>query len=159
MPSPSLKCRNSAISTTVATLESPTLLGDFRPYSLMEKLGGRNEWRRERNWDRTFSGYSIVGQRSWADWVRSHARPQPSPRVQRLRNGHSAPRRPLAAKIRAGCRATTSKLWPMPPSADRGPLPQLKGGDAEYPLQTQPRDRAGIRPGVQNHCRERALRP
>src|SRR5258708_32574966 len=76
------------------------------------------------------------------------------PRVQRLRNGHSAPGRPLAAKIRAGCKATTSKLWPLPPSADRGPLPQLKGGDAEYPLQTQPRDRAGIHARSLEHWRE-----
>jgi hypothetical protein len=60
----------------------PHFIGRFSAYSLMEKLGGRNEWRRERNWDRTFSRYSIVGPRSWADWVRSHARPQPSPRVQ-----------------------------------------------------------------------------
>ena len=54
------------------------------------------------------------------------------PRVQRPRNGHSARGRPSAAKIRAGCSVTTSKLWPLPPSADRRPLPQLKSGDADY---------------------------
>jgi hypothetical protein len=72
-------------------------------------------WRRARNWDRTFCGYSIVGPRSWADWVRSRARPQPSPRVQRLRNGHSAAGRPLAAKIQAGCRATACKAMATAP--------------------------------------------
>src|SRR5713101_8242058 len=79
MPSPSRKCRNSAISSTVATLEKPHFIGRFSAYSLMEKLGGRYEWRRERNWDRTFSRYSIVGPRRWADWVRSQGRTQPSP--------------------------------------------------------------------------------
>src|SRR3984893_9339904 len=64
------------------------------------------------------------------------------------------PEAALAAEIRAGCRATTSKLRPLPPSADRGPLPQLKGGDPEYPLQTQPRDRAGIHARGLEHWRE-----
>src|ERR1700724_83273 len=73
-------------------------IGRFSAYSLTEKSGGPNEWRRERNWDRTFSRYSIVGPRSWADWVRSHARPQPCPRVQRLRNGHSAPGAALSSQ-------------------------------------------------------------
>jgi hypothetical protein len=40
---------------------------------------------------------------------------RPSPRVQRLRNGHSAAGRPLAAKIRAGCRATTCKAMATAP--------------------------------------------
>src|SRR6202048_4429224 len=49
MPSPSLKRRNSAISSQVATLEKPHFIGRFSAYSLMEKLRGRYEWRRE--WD------------------------------------------------------------------------------------------------------------
>src|ERR1700732_3931565 len=49
MPSPSLKCRNSAISSTVASLEKPPFIGRFSACSLMEKSGGRHEWRRE--WD------------------------------------------------------------------------------------------------------------
>ena len=117
MPSPDQLCFKSAISGTAAILENPTFAQRFSAYSLTQKPERSGGWRRERNWDRTFSRYSIVGPRSWADWVRSQARPQPSPRVQRLRNGYSAPGRPLAAKIRAGCRAT--KLWPLPPSADR----------------------------------------
>jgi hypothetical protein len=60
MPSPSLKCRNSAISSTVATLEKPHFIGRFSAYSLMEKLRGRYEWRRERSWVRTFSAGTIV---------------------------------------------------------------------------------------------------
>ena len=87
---------------------------------------------RERNWDRTFSRYSIECPRIWADWVGPKGAPSPPRGCE------------TAILPREGCRATTSKLWPLPPSADRGPLPQLKGGDAEYPLQTQPRDRAGI---------------
>ena len=55
MPSPSLKCRHSAISSTVATLEKPPFIGRFSAVSLIEKSGRRYEWRRERNWDRTFS--------------------------------------------------------------------------------------------------------
>jgi len=55
MLSPSLKCCNSAISSTVAALEKPHFIGRFSACSLMEKSGGRYEWRRERNWDRTFS--------------------------------------------------------------------------------------------------------
>jgi hypothetical protein len=69
MPSPSLKCRNSAISSTVATLEKPHFIGRFSAYSLMEKLRGRYEWRRERNWGRTFSTYPIVPERAPADVV------------------------------------------------------------------------------------------
>ena len=49
MPSPSLKCRHSAISSTVATLEKPHFIGRFSAYSLMEKLRGRYEWRSERD--------------------------------------------------------------------------------------------------------------
>jgi hypothetical protein len=54
--------------------------------------------------------------RSWAGWARSQGRTQPSPRGCEkaiLARGGS-----WAAKIRAGCRATTSKLWLLPPSAD-----------------------------------------
>jgi hypothetical protein len=36
---------------------------------LMEKLRGRYEWRRERNWGRTFSTYPIVPERAPADVV------------------------------------------------------------------------------------------
>jgi hypothetical protein len=50
-----------------------------------------------------------------------------------LRNGHFAQRRPL--KIWASYSATTSTLWPLPPSADCPRLPELQAGDAEYPLQ------------------------
>jgi hypothetical protein len=44
-----------AISNTVTTLEKPPFIGRFSAFSLMEKSGCRYEWRRERNWDRTFS--------------------------------------------------------------------------------------------------------
>jgi hypothetical protein len=43
MPSPSLKCRHSAISSTVATLEKPPFIGRFSAFSLMEKSGCRYE--------------------------------------------------------------------------------------------------------------------
>jgi hypothetical protein len=33
----------------------PQFIGGFSAYTLVEKLGSRYEWRRERNWVRTFS--------------------------------------------------------------------------------------------------------
>jgi hypothetical protein len=59
-------------------------------------------------------------------WV-AGALPAPSLRIEGRETAILPRRRPLAAKIRAGC-ATTSKLWPLPRSADRRPLAQLKGG-------------------------------
>src|SRR5258705_6272624 len=48
---------------------------------------------------------------------------------------------------------------PLPPSADRRPLPQLKGGDAEYPLQPQRRDRNCIHARSLEHwCEPQVLR-
>jgi len=59
-------------------------------------------------------------------WV-AGALPAPSLRIEGRETAILPRRRPLAAKIRASC-ATTSKLWPLPRSADRRPLAQLKGG-------------------------------
>src|SRR6266849_800629 len=72
----------------------------------------------------------------------------------RLRNGHSAPGAALGSQNPGWLQGTTSKLWPLRPSADRRPLPQLKGGDAEYPLQPQRRDRACIHACRLEHRRE-----
>jgi hypothetical protein len=43
------------ISSTVVALEKPPLIGRFSACSSMEKLDDPCVWRRERNWDRTFS--------------------------------------------------------------------------------------------------------
>jgi len=80
MPSPDQLCQKWPISGTAMILENPTFARGFSACSLTQKPERSGGWRRERNWDRTFSRYSIVGPRSWADWVRSQARPQPSPR-------------------------------------------------------------------------------
>lgn len=53
-------------------------------------------------------------------WV-AGALPAPSLRIEGRETAILPRRQPLAAKIRAGC-ATTSKLWPLPRSADRRPL-------------------------------------
>jgi hypothetical protein len=58
--------------------------------------------------------------------VGSQGHSQPSLRIEGCETAILPWRRPLAAKIRAGCRATTSKQWPLPRSADRRPLAQLK---------------------------------
>src|SRR5258705_12357073 len=50
-----LKCRNSAISSTVAAIEMPQFTGDFRPIHRWRNWGAEYGWRRERNRDRTFS--------------------------------------------------------------------------------------------------------
>ena len=57
-------------------------------------------------------------------WV-AGALPAPSLRIEGRETAILPRRRPLAAKIRAGC-ATTSKLWPLPRSADRRPLASSK---------------------------------
>src|SRR6267143_7267163 len=49
MPSPCPKWRNSAISSTAASLEKPPFIGRFSAYSSTEKSGGPYDWRRE--WD------------------------------------------------------------------------------------------------------------
>jgi hypothetical protein len=77
------------------------------------------------------AGPIIVGPRSWADWVGSQGHSQPSLRIEGCETASLPWRGPLAAKIRAGCRAT-SKLWPLPRSADRRPLAQLKGGAGAF---------------------------
>jgi hypothetical protein len=71
MRSPSLKCRNSAISSTVATLEKPQFIGRFSAYELMEKLGSRYEWR----------------------WVQSAANPPPcfAPNIRVVFENNSEP--------------------------------------------------------------------
>jgi hypothetical protein len=59
------------------------------------------KWRRERNWDRTFSRYSIVRPRSWADWVGLRGAPYSPPSGSKAaKRPFCTGGRPLASKIR-----------------------------------------------------------
>src|ERR1700730_13534054 len=81
--------------------------------------------------------------RSWAGWARSQGRTQPSPRS--WETAIPAPGR-LFWQPRSGLvvgRPPASYGYCHLPLTAR-PLPQLEGGDAEYPLQPQRRDRARI---------------
>src|SRR5712671_4184209 len=49
MPSPRLKCRNSAISSTVAAIEMLQFTGDFRPIHRWRNRGAEYGWRTK--WD------------------------------------------------------------------------------------------------------------
>jgi hypothetical protein len=51
MPSPCPEWRNSAISSTAASLEKPPFIGRFSAYSSTAKSGGPYEWRAENNED------------------------------------------------------------------------------------------------------------
>jgi hypothetical protein len=48
-------CQKSPISGTAVILENPTFAQGFSAYSLTQKPGHAGGWRRETNWDRTFS--------------------------------------------------------------------------------------------------------
>ncbi len=128
MPSPRLKCRNSAISSTVAAIEMPQFTGDFRPIHRWRNRGAEYGWRRERNWGRTFSTYSIVAQRTQAHLGRvSRRRPSSHRRMRGLWSRHSLHQKcgpwRWADQVRARCwaihRQQTPSLRPnssSPPS-------------------------------------------
>jgi hypothetical protein len=70
MPSPGDKSPSSALSGTVWFLERPNFIEGFSAIPPTEKAEDRKCWRRERNWYRTFSTYSIVPERVRPDAVR-----------------------------------------------------------------------------------------
>jgi hypothetical protein len=55
MPSPGDKSPSPALSNTVRFLERPNFIEGFEAVPPIEKAEDYKYWRRERNWDRTFS--------------------------------------------------------------------------------------------------------